>query len=39
MSSVRYEACDDFRVPLAGDLMVCATCGWWPDEHEDDSES
>lgn len=33
---VRFEPCAVFRLPLSGDLMTCADCGYWIAEHQSD---
>lgn len=30
---VRLEPCPEFRIPLEGDLLTCATCGHWSEDH------
>jgi len=31
---VRFEPCPQYRIPLEGDLLTCADCGWFISEHE-----
>lgn len=31
---VRLEPCPVFRIPLQGDRLTCADCGYWVAEHE-----
>lgn len=34
--TVAFEPCDQFRIPLDGDLMTCRDCGHFISDHETD---
>lgn len=33
---VWLEPCPSFRIPIEGDRLTCAACGYWISDHEDD---
>jgi hypothetical protein len=37
--AVRFEPCVEFHDDHAGDLGVCAGCGWPSDDHEPDAQT